>query len=152
MKIWKRRLKRWDTSIYKDIFLLVNFRILLEIIVAAKQLQIKRPMTLIHKFLTNLITGKTPEQVRHFFNIPEDVSPSVDGQVRWRDLFLWLRTYCIMEIPYCCRLEIVAREFMHFGEQHPCADPRSPVHEDHGWLWHGDGVFDCIVSVGLHSI
>lgn len=79
-----------------------------------------------------MITGKTPEQVRHFFNIPEDVSPSVEGQVRWKVLFLWLRTYCIMEIPYCCRLEIVAREFMHFGEQQPCADPRSPVHEDHG--------------------
>ncbi|EDW56223.1 GM22705 [Drosophila sechellia] len=43
--------------------------------VAAKQLQIKGPMKLIHKFLTNM-------KVRHFFNIPEDVSPSVDGQKR----------------------------------------------------------------------
>nr|AAW32026.1 CG11942 [Drosophila melanogaster]AAW32028.1 CG11942 [Drosophila melanogaster]AAW32029.1 CG11942 [Drosophila melanogaster]AAW32030.1 CG11942 [Drosophila melanogaster] len=74
----------WDA-----IFLMVNSTTLLEIILAAKQLQIKGLLELTYNVVANMIRGKTPEEIRFIFNIPEDVSPSVDGELRWKDLFLW---------------------------------------------------------------
>ncbi|KAJ1349871.1 hypothetical protein KIN20_005532 [Parelaphostrongylus tenuis] len=67
----------WDAE-----FLRVDKITLFEIIVAAEYLDIKGLFDATCKAAANMIKGRTPEEIRSFFNIESDLTPEEEKQIR----------------------------------------------------------------------
>ena len=71
-----------DISDWDQDFLNVDQGILFELILAANYLDIKGLLDVTCMSVTNMIKGKSPEQIRQHFNIKNDFSPEEEDQVR----------------------------------------------------------------------
>jgi len=69
-----------DISAWDANFINVDQPTLFEIILAANYLEIKGLVDLCCKTVANMIRGKTPEEIRHTFNIPDEI-PSRTAQL-----------------------------------------------------------------------
>lgn len=69
--------KAWDAEFVK-----VDQGTLFELILAANYLNIKSMLELTCQTVANLIKGKTPEEIRKTFNIPNDFTPEEEEEVR----------------------------------------------------------------------
>ncbi|KAJ1975893.1 hypothetical protein H4R35_002942 [Dimargaris xerosporica] len=75
----KRRLEidPWDAKLIE-----VNPELLFEIILAANFLDIKPLLNLGCKSVAKMLKGRTPEEIRSTFNIPNDFTPEEEEQIR----------------------------------------------------------------------
>jgi S-phase kinase-associated protein 1 len=69
--------KSWDSEFVK-----VDQGTLFELILAANYLNIKSLLDLTCLTVANMIKGKTPEEIRKTFNIPNDFTPEEEEEVR----------------------------------------------------------------------
>ncbi|KAJ1972188.1 hypothetical protein H4R33_007119 [Dimargaris cristalligena] len=67
----------WDLK-----FIDVGMEMLYEIIMAANYLDIKPLLNLGCKTVANMIKGKTPDEIRSRFNIPNDFTPEEEEQIK----------------------------------------------------------------------
>merc|ERR1719495_2106981 len=67
----------WDKDFLKDL----NQGTLFELILAANFLDIKGLLDVTCKTAANMIKGKTTEEIRQFFNIENDFTPSEEEQI-----------------------------------------------------------------------
>lgn len=67
----------WDLEFCK-----VDQETLFELILAANYLDIPSLLDVTCKTVANMIRGKTPEEIRHMFNIKNDFTPEEEEQVR----------------------------------------------------------------------
>eukprot|EP00698_Gefionella_okellyi_P003079 TRINITY_DN12894_c0_g1_i1.p1 TRINITY_DN12894_c0_g1~~TRINITY_DN12894_c0_g1_i1.p1 ORF type:complete len:150 (-),score=37.05 TRINITY_DN12894_c0_g1_i1:40-489(-) len=69
--------QKWDQDFVK-----VEQGTLFEMILAANYLDIKPMLDLTCKTVADMIKGKSPEEIRKMFNIPNDFTPEEEEQVR----------------------------------------------------------------------
>ncbi|XP_037456060.1 SKP1-like protein 1 [Triticum dicoccoides] len=70
-------LKLWDAE-----FIKVNHATLFDLIQAASYLKIKGLLDLTCQTVVDMIRGKTPEEIRNFFNIKNDYLPEEEEKIR----------------------------------------------------------------------
>merc|ERR1712122_53894 len=70
----------WDAEFFGEIK--KDQAILFDLILAANYLDIKRLLDLSCLTVTNMIKGKSPEEIRQTFNIPNDFTPEEEEQVK----------------------------------------------------------------------
>jgi S-phase kinase-associated protein 1 len=68
---------KWDEE-----YIRVEEKLLFDIILAAKYMDIQALLDLGCKTVANMIKGKTPEEIRRIFNITNDFTPEEEGQIR----------------------------------------------------------------------
>lgn len=68
---------KWDSDFVK-----VEQGTLFEMILAANYLDIKPMLDLTCKTVADMIKGKSPEEIRKMFNIPNDFTPEEEEQIR----------------------------------------------------------------------
>ncbi|CAL8470479.1 g10021 [Coccomyxa elongata] len=73
----EEEVKTWDSD-----FIKTDQATLFEIILAANYLNIKSLLDLGCLTVANMIKGKTPEEIRKTFNIPNDFTPEEEEEVR----------------------------------------------------------------------
>jgi S-phase kinase-associated protein 1 len=73
----EEEVKTWDNEFVK-----VDQGTLFELILAANYLNIKSLLDLTCLTVANMIKGKTPEEIRKTFNIPNDFTPEEEEEVR----------------------------------------------------------------------
>lgn len=73
----EEEVKTWDSDFVK-----VDQATLFELILAANYLNIKSLLDLGCLTVANMIKGKTPEEIRKTFNIPNDFTPEEEEEVR----------------------------------------------------------------------
>ncbi|KAK9808732.1 hypothetical protein WJX72_002711 [[Myrmecia] bisecta] len=73
----EEEIKQWDAEFVK-----VDQGTLFELILAANYLNIKSLLDLTCQTVANMIKGKTPEEIRKTFNIPNDFTPEEEEEVR----------------------------------------------------------------------
>lgn len=73
----EEEVKNWDNDFAK-----VDQGTLFELILAANYLNIKSLLDLTCLTVANMIKGKTPEEIRKTFNIPNDFTPEEEEEVR----------------------------------------------------------------------
>ena len=71
-----------DKKDYDAEFVKVDQSTLFELILAANYLNIKPLLDLTCLTVANMIKGKTPEEIRKTFNIPNDFTPEEEEEVR----------------------------------------------------------------------
>ncbi|KMT17603.1 hypothetical protein BVRB_2g035550 [Beta vulgaris subsp. vulgaris] len=73
----EEELKTWDAEFVK-----VDQNTLFDLILAANYLNIKSLLDLTCQTVANMMTGKTPEEIRKTFNIKNDFTPEEEEEVR----------------------------------------------------------------------
>ncbi|XP_042397306.1 SKP1-like protein 1 [Zingiber officinale] len=73
----KAELKSWD-----DNFVKVDQATLFELMLAANYMDIKGLLDLLCQSVADMITGKTPKEIRKTFNIKNDFTPEEEEKVR----------------------------------------------------------------------
>ncbi|XP_042397308.1 SKP1-like protein 1 [Zingiber officinale] len=73
----KAELKSWD-----DNFVKVDQATLFELMLAANYMDIKGLLDLLCQSVADMITGKSPEEIRKTFNIKNDFTPEEEEKVR----------------------------------------------------------------------
>ncbi|CAA7052747.1 unnamed protein product [Microthlaspi erraticum] len=74
----EEKLKEWDTIFMNDI----DQSTLIYLILAANFLNIKNLLALTCQTVADMIKGKTPEEIRRFFNIENDFTPEEEAKIR----------------------------------------------------------------------
>ncbi|KAF2076710.1 hypothetical protein CYY_001967 [Polysphondylium violaceum] len=67
---------------FDDKFIKVEHETLFQLTLAANFLDIKPLLDLTCKQIANLIRGKTPEEIKHTFNLTQDFTPEEEEQIR----------------------------------------------------------------------
>ncbi|KAF5858594.1 hypothetical protein ETB97_003987 [Aspergillus alliaceus] len=80
---------QWDQE-----FMQVDQDIIFEIILAANYLDIKDLLDLGCKTVANMIKGKSPEEIRRMFHIPNDFTPEEEEQIRRENE--WAEEYVVL--------------------------------------------------------
>ncbi|KAG6504770.1 SKP1-like protein 1B [Zingiber officinale] len=73
----KEELKSWSAK-----FVNVDQTTLFDLLSAANYMDIKGLLDLLCQTIANMITGKTPEEIRKTFNIKNDFTPEEEAEVR----------------------------------------------------------------------
>ncbi|KAG6508219.1 SKP1-like protein 1B [Zingiber officinale] len=73
----KEELKSWSAK-----FVDVDQPTLFDLLLAANYMDIKGLLDLLCQTIANMITGKTPEEIRKTFNIKNDFTPEEEAEVR----------------------------------------------------------------------
>ncbi|KIK53707.1 hypothetical protein GYMLUDRAFT_49239 [Collybiopsis luxurians FD-317 M1] len=70
-------ISKWDRE-----FITVDQEMLFELILAANYLEIKSLLDIGTRTVADLIKGKSPEEIRMFFNVQNDFTPEEEAQIK----------------------------------------------------------------------